>query len=164
LFVDFLEPYTRLRSGNFGIFIVLDHFSKYVFLKPVRKIDTSGVIQYLEGELIMAYGAPETVVSDNGSQFRQQYGITHTLTAMHSPQANASERVNCSVIAEIRAYLRPDQKDWDEYLSRICCTLRSSVHASLETSPYYMVFGQHMITSGSMYSLLRRGGFVVATE
>ncbi|KAH8342699.1 hypothetical protein KR059_003695, partial [Drosophila kikkawai] len=38
----------------------------------------------------------------------------------------------------------------------ICCALRSSVHASLGTSPYYMVFGQHMITSGSTYSLLRK--------
>ncbi|XP_044314737.1 uncharacterized protein K02A2.6-like [Drosophila rhopaloa] len=112
----------------------------------------------------MAYGAPETVVSDNGSQFRshafrklmQQYGITHTFTAVHSPQANASERVNRSVIAAIRAYLRPDQKDWDEHLNRICCALRSSVHSSLGTSPYYMVFGQHMITSGSTYSLLRK--------
>jgi len=54
------------------------------------------------------------------------------------------------------AYLRPDQKDWDEYLNRICCSLRSSVHASIGTSPYYMVFGQHMITSGSTYSLLRK--------
>jgi len=145
LFVDFLGPYPRSRSGNVGIFIVLDHFSKYVFLKPVRKIDTSGVTKYLEGELIMANGAPETVVSGNGSQFRshafrklmQQYGITHTLTAVHSPQANASERVNRSVIAAIRAYVRPDHKDWDEHLNRICCALRSSVHASLGTSPYY---------------------------
>nr|XP_044248841.1 uncharacterized protein LOC123002541 [Drosophila takahashii] len=132
--------------------------------RAVRKIDSGVVIKYLEGELFMAYGAPETVVSDNGSQFRshafqklmQQYGVTHTLTAVHSPQANASERVNRSVISAIRAYLRPDQKDWDEYLSRICCALRSSVHASIGTSPYYMVFGQHMITSGSAYSLLRK--------
>jgi len=70
-----------------------------VFPKAVRKIDTSVVIKYLEGELFMAYGGPETVLSDNGSQFRshafqklmQQYGVTHTLTAVHTPQANASD-------------------------------------------------------------------------
>jgi len=70
LFINFLGPYPRSGSGNIGICIVLDHFSKYVFLKAVRKIDTSVVIKYLEGELFMAYGAPETVLSDNGSQFR----------------------------------------------------------------------------------------------
>jgi len=94
------------------------------------------------------------ILSENGSQFRartfqklmEQYGVKHTLTAVHSPQANASERVNRSVIGAIRAYLRLDQKVWDEFLSRICCALRSEVHSSIGTSPYYMVFGQHMIT------------------
>lgn len=98
LFVDFLGPYPRSRSGNNGIFIVLDHFSKFVFLKAVRKINADVVVKYLEGELFMTFGVPETVVSDNGSQFRSEafqklikrYDITHTLTAVHSPQANAS--------------------------------------------------------------------------
>ncbi|XP_051859582.1 uncharacterized protein LOC127565425 [Drosophila albomicans] len=106
----------------------------------------------------------ETIVSDNGSQFRseafekllKQYGVKQMFTAVHSPQANASERVNRSVISGIRAYLRPDQKDWDESLSKICCALRSSVHSSIGTSPYYMAFGQHMITSGSTYALLSK--------
>ncbi|EAL58824.1 indora [Wolbachia endosymbiont of Drosophila ananassae] len=112
----------------------------------------------------MAFGVPETIVSDNGSQFRSEafrrltdkYEISHSFTAVHSPQANASERVNRSVIAGIRSYLRPDQKDWDEHISHICCSLRSSVHSSIGTSPYYMAFGQHMITSGSTYALLRK--------
>jgi len=163
IFIDFLGPYPRSRSGNIGIFIVLDHFSKFLFLKPVKKINASVVIKYLEGELFMTFGVPETVVSDNGSQFRSEafqklmksYEISH-MTAVHSPQANASERVNRSVISAIRAYLRPDQKDWDEYLNRICCALRTSIHASLGTTPYYMAFGQYMVTSGSTYSLLRR--------
>jgi len=164
LFIDFLGPYPRSRSGNIGIFIVLDHFSKYVFMKPVKKIDSSVVIKYLENKLFLTFGVPEVILSDNGSQFRaktfqklmEQYGVKHTLTAVHSPQANASERVNRSVIAAIRAYLSLDQKDWDEFLSRICCALRSAVHSSIGTSPYYMVFGQHMITSGSTYPLIRR--------
>jgi len=163
LFIDFLGPYPRSRSGSIGIFIVLDHFSKYVFLKPVKKINTAVVVNYLESELFMTYGVPESIVSDNGSQFRaegfkklmQQYGVTHVLTAVHAPQANASERVNRSVISGIRAYVRSDQKDWDENLSRISCALRSSMHSSIGTSPYYMVYGQHMVTSGATYSLLR---------
>ncbi|XP_062141916.1 LOW QUALITY PROTEIN: uncharacterized protein LOC133849903 [Drosophila sulfurigaster albostrigata] len=112
----------------------------------------------------MTFGVPETIVSDNGSQFRseafqkllRQYEVNHVLTAVHSPQANASERVNRSVLSGIRAYLRPDQKDWDEVLCKISCALRSSIHSSIGTSPYYMAFGQHMITSGSTYGLLRK--------
>lgn len=121
LFIDFLGPYLRSKAGNIGIFIVLDHLSKFVFLKPVKKINTEAVVKYLEGDLFMTFGVPETIVSDNGSQFRSatfqklmsKYEINLVLTAVHSPQANTSERVNRSVISAIRAYLHPDQKDWD---------------------------------------------------
>jgi len=143
---------------------VLDHFSKYVFLKPIKKINIAVVKNYLESELFKTYGVPETIVSDNVSQFRavgfkkltQQNGVTHLLTAEHAPQANASERVNRSVISGIRAHIRSDQNEWDEHLSRISCALRSSVHSSIGTSPYYMVYDQHMVTSGATYSLLRK--------
>jgi len=112
----------------------------------------------------MTYGVPETIVSDNGSQFRavgfkkliQQYGVTHVLTAVHALEANASERGNRSVISGIMAYVRCDQKDWDENLSRISCALRSSVHSNIGTSSNFKVYGQHMVTSGATYSLLRK--------
>lgn len=38
LYVDYLDPYPRSKSGSIGIFIVLDHFTKFPFLKPVKKV------------------------------------------------------------------------------------------------------------------------------
>ncbi|XP_046810008.1 uncharacterized protein K02A2.6-like [Lucilia cuprina] len=108
----------------------------------------------MEEELFHTFGTPETIVSDNGAQFKskkfaeliQNYGIKHVFTAVYSPQANASERVNRSVLSAIRAYIKHDQSNWDEYLSSICL---------FGTSPYYMTFGQHMITNGNTYQLLK---------
>jgi len=81
--------------------------------------------------------------------------IRHAFIAVHAPQAKASEWVNRSVIAAIRSYIRPDLKDWDKTLSQICCALRSPVHSGFGKTPYYMVFGQQMVTSGGTYPLLR---------
>jgi len=111
----YIDP--RSRSGNVGIFIVLDHFSKFVFLKAVKKMTADVVVKYLQQELFHTFGVPETIVSDNGSQFRSepfqkllnQHKISHSLTAVYAPQANASERVNRSVIATIRSYIREIQ-------------------------------------------------------
>lgn len=58
--------YPRSIRGHIGILVVLDHFSKFPFLQPV----------------------PETIVSDNGTQFKpnkfnellQQYGVSHVYT------------------------------------------------------------------------------------
>ncbi|XP_044572730.1 uncharacterized protein LOC6503773 isoform X1 [Drosophila ananassae] len=163
LYIDFLGPYPRSRSGNIAIFIVLDHFSKFVFLKAIKKMESTVVVKYMKEELFHLFGVPELIVSDNGTQFRaelfqkllREHRITHKLTAIHAPQANASERVNRSIITAIRAYVDTTQKDWDVNLSSICCALRSATHSSLGTSPYYMVFGQHMVTSGGTYALLR---------
>lgn len=81
--------------------------------------------------------------------------MQHIYTAVYSPQSNASERVNRSVIAGIRAYIKQDHKRWDEYLSQISCAFKNSYHQSLNTSPYHDVFGFDMVTHGSSYSLLK---------
>lgn len=103
------------------------------------------------------------MLSDNGVQFKSkemkalvgQYGVRHMFTATHSPQANASERVNRSIIAAIRAYIEADQTTWDRYLHSIASALRNSVHSTTGKSPYYTVFGQHMVQHAGSYELLR---------
>lgn len=85
LYVDFLGPYPRSSRGNIGIFIVLDHFSRFPFLKPVTKFTADIVTQYMENELFQTSGVPESIVSDNSSQFRSnvfnillnRYGVHH---------------------------------------------------------------------------------------
>lgn len=74
----------------------------------------------------------------------------------HSPQANASERTNRSILDSIRAYISSDHTAWDENLSEIISALRSSYHQTIKTSPYEALFGHAMIQHGSEYRLLRR--------
>lgn len=77
-------------------------------------------------------------------------------TATHSPQANASERVNQSILSAIRTYLQEDHSDWDQYLFEIECSLRSSVHSSTGVTPYYALFGVNMINHGSVYKIAKK--------
>lgn len=87
--------------------------------------------------------------SDNGAQFTSKtfkeivdtYKINHLQTAPYSPQSNASERVNQSVLAAIRAYLESDHREWDLYLTEIECALRSSVHTATGVTPFFALFG-----------------------
>lgn len=118
----------------------------------------------MKEEIFNCYGVPEVVVTDNGSQFRckefeailVQFGITHQLTAVHSPQCNASERVNRSINEVLRSYIRDDHRQWDIFLGSVNCALRNSVHQPTGLSPYQIVFGQKMVTHGGDYSLLRK--------
>jgi len=93
LYVDFLGPYPRSRSGHVGIFIVLDHYSKFVFLKAIKKQTAEIITRYMEQDLFHTFGVPQTIISDNGSQFKsdifqeflRKWKIARTLKAVYSP-------------------------------------------------------------------------------
>lgn len=163
IYLDFIGPFPRSKKGNVGVLIALDHFSKFTFLKPLKKMTSKSLIDFLKTELFDSFGVPETVVTDNGQQFKskdfevflQKYGVNHLCTAVYSPQSNASERVNRSINEALRSYIRGDQRDWDMYISSINCALRNSIHQSIGKSPYQIVFGQTMLTHGLDYTLLR---------
>lgn len=85
----------------------------------------------------------------------ERYGVHHIRTATHSPQSNASERVNCSILAAIRAYIPEDQQTLDAEISSIGSALRNNAHSSTGYSPHYLVFGQNFVSHGSCYRLLQ---------
>lgn len=164
VFTDLLGPYPRSKSGNTFLLVVLDQFSKFVLLKPLRKATAIEVTRFLEQNVLHVFGIPESIWSDNEVQFISRefkallklYGIRHITTASHSPQSNASERVNRSILAAIRSYMNhEDQRTWDESISSIGSALRNNRHESTGFSPYYLVFGQDFIEHGSVYRLMR---------
>lgn len=166
IYIDLLGPYPRSKLGKIGIVIVLDHFSKFVLIKAIRNFKTPEILSFLKESVFNVFGIPETLVSDNGVQFRssqfkeflKKRGVHHMYTAVYSPQANASERVNRSIIQGIRAYIRSDHREWDSNLEDIGIALRSSYHQSIRFTPYYALFGQQMVCHGSEYKLLKQLG------
>ncbi|XP_068143516.1 uncharacterized protein [Drosophila tropicalis] len=128
------------------------------------KATSAATIKFLREELFNTFGVPEIVHTDNGKQFTSKefeemvshFGITYTRTAAYSPQANASERVNQSILAAIRTHVGKDHTHWDVKIPEIQAALRSAVHSTIGTSPYYAMFGQHMFRNGGDYRLARK--------
>lgn len=172
LYVDLIGPFPRTKHGHIGILIILDHFSKFTFIIPLKKFISKPIVNYLRNDIFNCYGVPEIVVTDNGSQFKSRefeqflskYGVSHQCTAVHSPQSNASERVNRSINEALRSYIRDDQRKWDTYLSSINCALRNSVHQTTGQTPYELVFGQGMINHGHDYKILRNLKLLVEAD
>jgi len=162
--MDLLEPYPRSKEGNIGLLIIVDHMSKFHFLQPLKKFTSDKICDYLLRHVFYTFGVPESILTDNGSQFKSGqfkafltcFGISHICTAFYSPQANASERLNRSVLAAVRAYVGQDHTNWDKQLSEISGSLRANFHRSIGFSPFYLCFGQNMILNGKDYDLLRK--------
>lgn len=164
IYLDLLGPYPRSSNGKTTILIIVDQLTKFVVLKTLSKATASKVTSILREEIFNVYGVPEIVFTDNGVQFvskemkslLKEFGVTHLTTAVYSPQANASERVNRSILAAIRAYIdKTKHTHWDVHLDEIASALRTSVHQSTKFSPYFAVFGYHKIDHAKGYKMLR---------
>lgn len=161
LFIDFVGPFPKSKKGFSYILVAVDGFSKYVHIFPLRKATSGTAIEMLENRIFLSHGVPEILISDNGSQFTSaefnkfldKYNVKKWLTARYHPQANAAEAANKTVETAIRAYIKDtnSHKCWDENLQKIACAMNSSVHTSTKFSPYFINFGQHMMTSGNEY-------------
>lgn len=164
VYTDLLGPYPRSKMGNTFVLVVLDQFSRFVLMKPLRKATATEVVRFLEQQVFHVFGVPEKLHSDNGVQYRSHefkklmtdYAVKHTFTAIHAPQSNASERVNRSILAAVRAYIENDQREWDVHLSSVGSALRDAIHQSTKCSPHFLAFGTHRINHGSDYDLLRK--------
>lgn len=160
--LDFIGPLPRSKRGFCYILVVIDTFSKFVRLCPLRQATTKGTINYLENDVFMLFGVPEIVIFDNGSQFvsadfkkfLKNYSVKHWLTAAYHPQANATEAANKTIGIAIRSYIQHNKnhRDWDVNLQKIACAMNSSTHSSTKCSPYLANFGQQIATDQRTYT------------
>lgn len=162
LHMDFIGPLPRSKGGYCYIFVVVDAMSKFVHIHPLRTATSKAIIRFLEDRIFLTFGVPETIISDNGSQFistefrkfLEKYKVKFWPTAIYHPQANAAEAANKTVSTSIRCYIKDGQhhREWDQHLSEIACAMNDARHGSTKYSPYFVNFGQFMSTSGDFYS------------
>ncbi|XP_064537385.1 uncharacterized protein K02A2.6-like [Drosophila montana] len=166
LYIDFLGKYPRLKQGHAWIFVVVDHFSKFSFLKAMRETAALNVVDFLVSEVFYKIGEPEVIHSDNGRQFISgafqnmisAFGISLMRTAVYAPQSNASDRVNRTVMSAIRAYLEQDHREWDLYLPEMEVSIRNAIHTATGVTPFFTVIGNNMFLNGACYKFARRLG------
>lgn len=97
----FLGPLPRSTGGLEYIFVVLDVFSKYVKLFPIKREKTDTILRKLIHSYFPEMGIPKRILSDNGSQFSspkwgerlRELGINVLFPSVRHPQGNPVEQV-----------------------------------------------------------------------
>lgn len=162
--LDFMGPYPLTRRGNRQILVVIDLFSKFVLIKPIKRATADATVTFLKENVFLKYGVPEIVISDNGVQlksnvfadFLAKYNVLHWKTANYHAQANATEAANKTIKHAIRAYIRIEktQRDWDVNLPELNCALNTSYHTSTKFTPFAILYGYEMHTNASTYTAI----------
>jgi hypothetical protein len=154
LAIDLMGPLPTTQKGNTQLLVVVDHFSKWVELFPLRKATAQAVAQKLENEIFCRWGAPSSLLSDNGKQFIshlvkklcKNWGVRQKFTSYYHPQCNITERVNKNIVAIIRTYVDRKHNRWDEFLPQVGMALRTAVSDTTGYSPAMLNFGRDMKT------------------
>lgn len=162
LSTDFIGPMTMSKKQNQYMFVVIDNFSKFVCLKPMRTAKAENVTKFLEEEVFLKYGVCERMICDNGVQFASKelkslmnkYHSQLAFTPLYFPQANPCEIANKTIVNAIRSFVitKENQRDWDANIAAIACAINCHVHTSTSMSPYFTLYGHDMILNGKDYS------------
>lgn len=127
LAIDYLGP---LPTGRFGlqyIFVVVDIFTKFTKLYPVKRATTQAALNKIFSDYIPKYGKPIKIHSDNATQFKsnkwikrlKEEKILSIYSPIRHPQPNLAERVIKETKRCLRTYCHNNQKNWPEYIVTI---------------------------------------------
>lgn len=162
--LDFMGPFPRSKEGYTYLIVLCDYFSKYVLTCPVRSAKASSLIRFLEEQVFLTYGVPESLICDNGPQmrskeFRQLCEKYHTricYTAYYNPKADPVERYNKVVKTMISSYIGDNHKKWTQHLAAITCALRTAKSEVTGYTPFFINFGRNYLGDGREYKHLLR--------
>lgn len=145
--IDHLGPFNRSRRRNMFLIVVVDAFTKFVLLKPVRTTKSRPVLKFLD-EVCFTYGAPNRIIADRGTAytfkkfggFCNVKGIQLIKNAVAIPRPNGQvERYNRTIIAGLTA--QEDEHNWDTYVPKLQFALNNTVHKDTRKTPSEVLMG-----------------------
>lgn len=161
---DICGPFPLSTRSNQYLLVAIDLFSKFTILRAVRNATATIICDFIENDVILRYGCPEIIVTDNGVQYRadlfskltEKYGIRQWFTANYFAQANPTECANKTIGTALRTFLREDMnhREWDKHVNIIANAMNAAVHTSTDSTPHEVVFGRKMVQRGNEHQLL----------
>lgn len=149
--IDHLGPLPSTKKSYAHILVVIDAFSKFTWLYAVKSTSTVETINRLTKQSFI-FGNPRRIISDRGSGFTskefEEYcrseGIDHILTTTGIPRSNGQvERVNRALIPLLTKLAAPKHCEWYKYLVIAQLYLNTTLHRSIKTAPFRVLFGVH---------------------
>jgi len=152
LHIDLYGPFLHGSDGHRYILSIVDAFSKWLSLIPVKNKEARTIFTAIHSEIICRFGAPKIIVSDRGLEFTNQivselcdsFGIRRILTAAAHPEANAQvEQVHRVVRQYMQSFLSNATENWVSKLPPLCLAYNTSINSTTQTSPYFLTFRRH---------------------
>lgn len=149
--IDHLGPLPSTKKNYKHILVIVDAFSKFVWLYPTKSTTTTKVLNFMQKHAII-FGNPGRIISDRGTAFTskefeeycQKENIIHCLITTGVPRSNGQiECVNRTLIPLLTKLSALKPQEWYKYLDVAQQCLNTTIHRSINTTPFNLLFGTH---------------------
>ena len=144
-----LDPINHFKS----VFVLVDAFSGFILARAITSPSAAEILRVLTQDWLPAHGIPNTIISDNGSEFANQavkqacsdLQIEHRFTSPgHSRSNGTAERSIRSLVQYLRLYVGGKlghlKSSWPNYLAPYCL-IANSTTTYRGFSPFYLSSG-----------------------
>lgn len=145
--LDHLGPFVKTKKNNIHLIVLIDAFTKFCILKPVRSTKTKGVIQLMQ-TVVKTFGVPNRIITDRGTcytskrfeNYCKQIGTKHILNAVATPRANGQvEKYNRTILSSMTALENEDE--WDKEILNIQFALNNTTQKTTKATPSEILLG-----------------------
>ena len=168
---DFAVPSKRFQHWNIDLvtmpesngfkylFTAVDRLSRWPVAVPLCDITTESVIDAFAYGIISSFGVPESITTDNGSQFTsamwkqlmQVWGIRSHYTTTYHPEANGLvERFHRRLKESLNAIATEEPQSWFWRLPCSLLAIRTTLKPDLGACPADLVFGEGLAIPGEL--------------
>jgi len=150
--IDIVGPLPTTATGNRFILTIIDHATHYPDAIPLQSHTAEIVATALAG-LFSRFGFAETILSDQGSDFKSQlmqiflhnFNISQIKTSPYHPQSNSiCERFHRTMKGMIKSVVDQFGNEWDTCLPWILFAYREIPVEGLGFSPFELMFGRNI--------------------
>ncbi|GFX39514.1 transposon Tf2-9 polyprotein [Trichonephila clavipes] len=150
--VDFIGPLPSTNKSYQHIFTVVDAFTKFTWLYPVKTISAESALEKLKQQQ-KTFGNPIRIISDRGSAFTSKLfndycdeeNIQHLQIATGVPRGNGQvERIHRTLIPVLTKLSLDDSTKWYKYVDRLQRILNSTISRSTKWTPFELLVGIKM--------------------
>lgn len=149
--LDLSGPYPETLSGNKYIISFIDLYSGWPEAYPVKDKTAETVAHLLIDEIFVRFGAPLSILSDNGSEnvnrvmkeTCETLNIHHITTSYYHPKSNGRvERFHRTLHDVLSKKIEDNIRTWDLYLNQSLAAIRFNISESSKFSPFYLLYNR----------------------
>ena len=142
-----------MKEGNKYILTFVAHFTRYCFAISLAEEAAERVAYELVHKIILQYGTPQNLLSDQGTQFLSKV-IQETCrlmkikilqtTAFHPQSNRICERFHRTLINMMSYFVNKEAQNWHKCSPYAVLAYRTTPHMVTGYSPHYLMYGQEL--------------------